>query len=802
MAIVSLNTIKSWFKTGLKPTQSQFWDAWDSFRHKSDKVPYAEVEGLDAVLLEQNNRIAAIALPDGVTKHGSIIVNSGSAFIPAADFVWREDQVEYTNTIDFSAPVPAAVDGYMRTDIFVGTKLNTIVRVAGPEAIGVAVRPDVLVDTIELGSVDVEGATVSVPVIVRPKAPVSSVNGMIGDVVIPQYFKGIHLTEAALSAAHPTSIAGAYAQVNVVGSTDVVNYSWDAEENIWVNNGTGGSGAVNTDALPEGSVNLYFTVARFLANLTAANIKAALGISILSGSNTGDQDLSGKQDSLISGTNIKTVNGTSLLGSGDITVSAGGGGDMVLASTQIVSGLKTFLSGMFGLRNAANTFTSFISNAATASRTWTFQDKSYTVADNADLAGKMANPTGGIASYLPKFLTANTMGLSRLLDTGTFFGIGVTNTPLKSITLSYDSNKDIGIEDSDNTTKGRDLRVSAGRAINFVPSSGFAFINNGVNYKGGTSASNGDLYFTGNNKIYKQIGGAGDIADLGQTYRNWQDMTTLGSDIYAVCGTGDIYKQTGGTGDFIGIGEVSRNYIKITSSPSGNLYVLVSNGDVYKKTGAGAFTAMGITSPQVIDIAVSFDNNVYTINGSSQCVYKQTNETGSFVPYLLTAYPYPTGIAVSQVSNSIYLSTYGFGVIKQTNSTGSFLEVSPNIDRSADLYVFVAANGNVYLSKATTGLMKETNYAVGAENLDGGVKSEVAGTGKGTGKSRWNVYTGQKTTSGTNMQIETKRVEVDENGYFQLLTMPTYADNTAALAGGLVSGQFYRTSTGILMITY
>lgn len=40
----------------------------------------------------------------------------------------------------------------------------------------------------------------------------------------------------------------------------------------------------------------------------------------LSGTNTGDQDLSGKQDTLVSGTNIKTINSTSLLGSGDISV--------------------------------------------------------------------------------------------------------------------------------------------------------------------------------------------------------------------------------------------------------------------------------------------------------------------------------------------------------------------------------------------------------------------------------------------------------------------------------------------------
>ena len=40
---------------------------------------------------------------------------------------------------------------------------------------------------------------------------------------------------------------------------------------------------------------------------------------------TSHQDISGKQDKLVSGTNIKTINGTSILGSGDIVISGGGG---------------------------------------------------------------------------------------------------------------------------------------------------------------------------------------------------------------------------------------------------------------------------------------------------------------------------------------------------------------------------------------------------------------------------------------------------------------------------------------------
>lgn len=39
-------------------------------------------------------------------------------------------------------------------------------------------------------------------------------------------------------------------------------------------------------------------------------------------------------------------------------------------------------------------------------------------------------------------------------------------------------------------------------------------------------------------------------------------------------------------------------------------------------------------------------------------------------------------------------------------------------------------------------------------------------------------------------------------GDVTVLSLPTYADNTAALAGGLTAGRLYRTSTGVLMVTY
>ncbi|MFB9079030.1 hypothetical protein ACFFLS_09970 [Flavobacterium procerum] len=49
MAIQPINIIKSWFKTGSKPTEQQFSDTWDSFRHKFEKVSLDEIEGAETL---------------------------------------------------------------------------------------------------------------------------------------------------------------------------------------------------------------------------------------------------------------------------------------------------------------------------------------------------------------------------------------------------------------------------------------------------------------------------------------------------------------------------------------------------------------------------------------------------------------------------------------------------------------------------------------------------------------------------------------------------------------------------------
>ena len=71
MAIVNINTIKNWFKTGMIPTQAQFWSVFDSYRHKNDNIPVAEVEGINELLATRasqqvlDNHMAQKGAPNG-----------------------------------------------------------------------------------------------------------------------------------------------------------------------------------------------------------------------------------------------------------------------------------------------------------------------------------------------------------------------------------------------------------------------------------------------------------------------------------------------------------------------------------------------------------------------------------------------------------------------------------------------------------------------------------------------------------------------------------------------------------------
>ncbi|MES2813206.1 MAG: hypothetical protein V4670_12100, partial [Bacteroidota bacterium] len=95
---------------------------------------------------------------------------------------------------------------------------------------------------------------------------------------INDYFKGKHTSLANLQSAHATSNDGDYAIVDAGSGTDALEYIWDTDEG-WVKGNN--TGAATTDALTEGSTNLYFQTARVLATVLTG-ISFATGGAIVS----------------------------------------------------------------------------------------------------------------------------------------------------------------------------------------------------------------------------------------------------------------------------------------------------------------------------------------------------------------------------------------------------------------------------------------------------------------------------------------------------------------------------------------
>ncbi|MBL7779921.1 MAG: hypothetical protein JNM22_01805 [Saprospiraceae bacterium] len=103
MAKQAINTIKSWFQTGDKPTQSQFWDWLDSFVHKDDTIEINNVNGLDDAL----GSLASQAAVDAITP----ILLSGTATsrsvtIPAGTFL-DVIRIKSTSSMTFSVGLSA-----------------------------------------------------------------------------------------------------------------------------------------------------------------------------------------------------------------------------------------------------------------------------------------------------------------------------------------------------------------------------------------------------------------------------------------------------------------------------------------------------------------------------------------------------------------------------------------------------------------------------------------------------------------------------------------------------------------------
>lgn len=108
-------------------------------------------------------------------------------------------------------------------------------------------------------------------------------------------------------------------------------------------------------------------------------------------------DISSKQDVLISGTNIKTINGSSILGSGDIVIEGGGGGG---ATRSQASYSATAGQTLFALNFSGNNVDVYINGIKLDSSDYTIGTNQVTLltgadlGDNVELVGYMLTISG------------------------------------------------------------------------------------------------------------------------------------------------------------------------------------------------------------------------------------------------------------------------------------------------------------------------------------------------------------------------------------------------------------------------
>lgn len=213
-----LNTLKNWFKTGFKPTQAQFWAWLDSFRHKDEPVPVADIDGLQTLL-------------DAKVDKKDLIQQKG-VFDPGKEYVYNVDLAEYVSYLN-----EGSGDEFFRVERWFRLLADTVAG-ESPESTPAKWKH---IGTV-LGEIAIED--------------VVGLREELDDRMLKanDHYRGAFVSKSALEAAIPVGRDGDFARVDPGAAADVTDYIWDTSDNKWVQSSSGGT--ILTDAVPTlGSTN-------------------------------------------------------------------------------------------------------------------------------------------------------------------------------------------------------------------------------------------------------------------------------------------------------------------------------------------------------------------------------------------------------------------------------------------------------------------------------------------------------------------------------------------------------------------
>jgi hypothetical protein len=319
-------------------------------------------------------------------------------------------------------------------------------------------------------------------------------------------------------------------------------------------------------------------------------------------------------------------------------------------------------------------------------------------------------------------------------------------------------NGDITLDDGGTyTTTLQTITPTAARTISFPDATGT------VGLVGGSSG----------NLVVNQSGAYAGVAN--SSVDNATGNITLGSRFIsslngALSATGIAGVPVAVTGTWITTGgTATTTKPQVLIEPTGTTSTAWStSGTGLGVNAASTFTGLG----RLIDLQV---------NGSSK--FYVDNNGGNVAAYLLGA---GTLFLNSTSTNGVLLGNYaGYGIFLGSSTSLAWNNAAPNSTRDLILArdaagILAQRNGtNAQTFRLYNTFTDASNYERGFLRWSSDV-FEVGPEAAGTGTAR-----PMRITAAT----------------LKLPNLPTYADNTAALAGGLVAGDVYKTATGELRIT-
>lgn len=163
----------------------------------------------ESITIQQIINAITNNLYDSIISIGTITVVSNVLTVPL-NVIWKIASIFYQTTSDTIITIPYCATGLNRTDILVANTSNQIIRIAGTETIGVAIRPNIPLNTVLVTEISVTDSLIGNP------TPTVTI-----DLTASHYRGKFNATTNAL----PTLINGIgqngdYYDVTVAGTTD------------------------------------------------------------------------------------------------------------------------------------------------------------------------------------------------------------------------------------------------------------------------------------------------------------------------------------------------------------------------------------------------------------------------------------------------------------------------------------------------------------------------------------------------------------------------------------------------------